>query len=114
MLEELTVNASVIEVDLSGNNMDRGVAAREEERKRQEQVVGDFFVRNNRVKVLRMRGCGIGDIMCGVMMKGLQKNKHLEKMDLSSNLITTEGATAISKTLIHGYTTLKSLKLSSN
>jgi hypothetical protein len=69
---------------------------------------------NRSIKNLNMSRCNIPDGVCVLLAKGLEKNKHLEKLDLSSNSICGLGVLSIFSVLESNTCALVELNLSSN
>ena len=69
---------------------------------------------NRSIKNLNMSQCKIPDDVCVLFSKGLEGNKHLEKLDLSSNNICGLGVLSMFSVLESNMCSLVELNMSSN
>lgn len=66
------------------------------------------------LQVLCLSKCAITDAMCTVIAAGLGKNRTLTKLDLSTNYISTIGATTLFQSLTSHFSVLEILNLEGN
>ena len=77
-------------------------------------VIQQLLKSSHSIKSLNISSCNIPDGVCVLLTKGLEENKHLEKLDLSGNNICGLGVLSIFSALESNKCALVELNLSSN
>ena len=77
-------------------------------------AISQMLKSNKTLHNLNMHYCGISDEVCKLITEGLAQNKHLRKLNLSSNRICDRGVVSLFHVLNSNSCCLQELNLSSN